>query len=223
MLCQRCGRTICPACQTQAAVGFHCPECVAEARPATRNIVSGARLRRVVGGRTSVTNGLLIAIGSLFVLDFFLGGRLIDWFAYYVPYTDSEPWRLVTAIFMHQGIMHILFNGYSIWVLGTLMERVMGPGRFLALFLISGLAGSLGVMLLNPNGLVVGASGAVFGLFGALFVMNRGFGGSNVSLLAIVGINLVMGFIIPGVAWQAHVGGLIGGLIAAPLLMGSKR
>lgn len=170
-----------------------------------------------------MTNGLLIAIGSLFVLDFFLGGRLIDWFAYYVPYTDSEPWRLVTAIFMHQGVMHILFNGYSIWVLGTLMERVMGPGRFLALFLISGLAGSLGVMLLNPNGLVVGASGAVFGLFGALFVMNRGFGGSNVSLLAIVGINLVMGFIIPGVAWQAHVGGLIGGLIAAPLLMGSKR
>ena len=219
VLCQRCGNTICGDCQSAAAVGFHCPDCVAGARPATSKIVSGPRLRRVIEGSTTVTTTLLVVIGVAFVADFFTGGALTMWFGYIPALTFAEPWRAVTVSFVHGSITHILFNGYSLWVLGNLLERKLGSGRFLAVFLISSVAGSAAVFFVNPGGFVVGASGAIFGLFAALFVVNRGFQGNNISLLVIVGINLVLGFIVPNVAWEAHIGGLIGGFIATTILV----
>lgn len=223
MLCQRCGNTICPDCQRAAAVGFHCPDCVKSAAPATAKIVSGPRLQRKMSGRVSVTTVLLVVIAAVFVLDMLSGGYVNYVIGFDARLVAVEPWTMITSVFAHSTIMHLLFNGYSLWVLGSMLERVMGPGRFLALFVLSGLAGSAAVLLLNPMGGVIGASGAIFGLFAALLMVNRGFGGSNVSLLVIIGINLVLGFIIPGVSWEAHVGGLIGGLIVTPLLMGTKR
>lgn len=223
VLCQRCGNTICPDCQRQAAVGFHCPDCVKGSAPKAARVISGPRLQLRLRGNTSSTTVLLAIMAAMFVLDFVTSGLVNYIIGFDARLVLVEPWTMVTSIFAHSGIMHLLFNGYSLWVLGSMLERVMGPGRFTALFLLSGVAGSAAVLVLDPTGGVIGASGAIFGLFAALFVVNRGFGGSNVSLLVIVGINLVLGFIIPGVSWQAHIGGLIGGLVLTPLLMGRRR
>jgi membrane associated rhomboid family serine protease len=119
--------------------------------------------------------------------------------------------------------MHVMFNGYSLWVLGNLIERVFGSARFLIVFFVSVISGCLAVMVLSPESLTVGASGGIFGLFSALFLINRGFGGNNVSLLAIIGLNLAIGFIVPGIAWEAHIGGLIGGLVTTLLLRRARR
>jgi len=166
-----------------------------------------------------VTTTLLIIMGVVFVADFFTGGLLRTVFGYIPALTFAEPWRVLTVSFVHGSITHILFNGYSLWVLGNLVERKLGSGRFLTVFVLSSIAGSAAVFLVNPGGFVVGASGAIFGLFAALFVVNRGFQGNNISLLVIVGINLALGFILPNVAWEAHIGGLIGGFIATTLLV----
>jgi len=119
--------------------------------------------------------------------------------------------------------MHVMFNGYSLWVLGNLIERVIGSARFLLVFTVSVITGCLAVMVLSPESLTVGASAGIFGLFSALFVINRGLGGNNVSLLAIIGLNLAIGFIVPGIAWEAHVGGLIGGLVTTLFLRRAQR
>jgi membrane associated rhomboid family serine protease len=222
VLCQRCGNTICGDCQSAAAVGFHCPDCVSGARPATSKIVSGARLRRAITGTTTVTTTLLIIMGVVFVADFFTGGLFTNLFGYIPALTFAEPWRVLTVSFVHGSITHILFNGYSLWVLGNLVERKLGSGRFLAVFVLSSIAGSAAVFFISPAGFVVGASGAIFGLFAALFVVNRGFQGNNISLLVIVGINLALGFILPNVAWEAHIGGLIGGFLATSALVHRK-
>jgi len=116
-----------------------------------------------------------------------------------------------------------MFNGYSLWVLGNLIERVIGPARFLLVFTVSVITGCLAVMVLSPESLTVGASAGIFGLFSALFVINRGLGGNNVSLLAIIGLNLAIGFVVPGIAWQAHLGGLTGGLVTTLLLKRTQR
>ena len=223
VLCQRCGRTICGDCQTPAAVGFHCPECVKEARPAAARVVSGNRLVRRLRGNTSATVGLLIAMVAVFLAQQVFGDIVQYLFAFIPELAWIEPWRFVTSAFVHSGIMHILLNGYSLWVLGTLIERVTGSWRFLVVFLVSTAFGSLGVLILAPGTAVVGASAGIFGLFAAMFLLNRGFGGSNVSLLVIIGINLAIGFIVPGISWQAHIGGLVGGFVSSLILLPKRR
>lgn len=218
VLCQRCGNTICGDCQRAAAVGFHCPDCVKAAAPATAKIISGPRLRVAIRGRTPATVVLLGIIAVTYVLQFLTQDIVTALLAYIPELTLQEPWRLATAAFVHGGIMHILFNGYSLWVMGNLLERTLGSGRFLIVFFSSVIAGNLAVLALSSSSFVVGASGGIFGLFAALFVLNRGFGGNNVSLLVIIGINLALGFILPNVAWEAHVGGLLAGFAVTSLL-----
>lgn len=178
-------------------------------------MISGPRLRRVVRGQTTATTILLVLIAVGFVGQFVTGDLVTAWLAYVPEWTLAEPWRLVTYALVHGGIWHVTLNGYSLWVLGNLVERNLGTSRFIVVFIVSTIAGALAVLFLNPGAIVVGASAGIFGLFAALFVVNRGFGGSNVSLLVIIGINLVIGFIVPGISWQAHIGGLIGGLVAS--------
>lgn len=173
--------------------------------------------------RTPATFALLGAIALVYVAQFVFGDALVYSFGFYSPLVWTEPWRLVTSAFIHSGIMHVMFNGYSLWVLGNLIERVIGSARFLIVFFVSVISGCLAVMVLSPESLTVGASGGIFGLFSALFLINRGFGGNNVSLLAIIGLNLAMGFIVPGIAWEAHIGGLIGGLVTTLLLRRARR
>ncbi|BCW80791.1 MULTISPECIES: rhomboid family intramembrane serine protease [unclassified Arthrobacter] len=230
--CQRCGRPACPDCQRAAAVGFQCVDCVNETRrttPEVRSVYGGA----VATGKPLVTYGIIAACVVVYALQMLIPG---DWvykqFAYNnifaaPQYGAFEPWRMVTSAFLHSpdSLLHILLNMYTLWIFGQALEPILGRVRFLALYLISAFGGSVGYLLMNPvlvpgQGLVglVGASGAIFGLFGAMLLVQRQRGGDTRQLWVLIAINGVIGFLIPHIAWQAHLGGLItGGLCAAVL------
>lgn len=220
--CQRCGRPVCPECQHPAAVGVHCVDCVAEARRTipTQRTVFGAPVRH---GAPVVTVTLITACVISFVLQLALGsGGDNPWTQalIFAPVLgDIEPYRFLTTAFLHSTgmILHIGFNMYALWIVGSVLEPALGRWRFLALYLLSALGGSVMVTwFASPNDLswitgVVGASGAVFGLFGAFFVVLRRLGLSPGPVLAILVINGVIGFVVPGIAWEAHLGGLLVG------------
>ncbi|NUT70643.1 rhomboid family intramembrane serine protease [Pseudarthrobacter sp. C4D7] len=230
--CQRCGRPACPDCQRAAAVGFQCVDCVNDAKrttPEVRTVYGGA----VATGKPMVTFGIIAACVVVYALQMLVPGEWVyKQFAYNnifaaPQYGAFEPWRMVTSAFLHSqdSLLHILLNMYTLWIFGQALEPVLGRVRFLALYLISALGGSVGYLLLNPvlvpgQGLVglVGASGAIFGLFGAMLLVQRQRGGDTRQLWVLIAINGVIGFLIPQIAWQAHLGGLItGGLCAAVL------
>jgi membrane associated rhomboid family serine protease len=222
VLCQRCGRTICPECQTPAAVGVHCPECVREQRAqfqANRR-ASGAPSGLTVARRRFAMldqkgTVVLVAVSvAVWLLDQVTGRALTSAMLYFAPVADTQPWRIVTGLFVHSSIFHILFNMWALWIFGRMLENILGTWRFLALFLLSGLGGDLAVTLLSPSSPVVGASGAIFGLFAAFFVIQRSLGYNAVQLLVIMGLNLIVGFL-PGtnISWQAHIGGIVLGFI----------
>ena len=147
------------------------------------------------------------------------------------PWRQSEPWRFLTSAFAHGGLTHIAFNMYALWVMGSYLEPMLGRARFVAIYLLSALGGSVMYLLLSTpadrrrdrrpatTGMwwtgAVGASGAVFGLFGAFLVLQRRLGRSAAGMYVIIGINAVIGFVIPGIAWQAHLGGLLTGAAVA--------
>ncbi|MCU1447485.1 rhomboid family intramembrane serine protease [Cryobacterium sp.] len=223
ILCQRCGRTICPECQTQAAVGVICPECMREQRQSAPRTKSAARTRfsrLSVAGAPVVTTSIIALTLVVFLLQLIPGLGVTDRLLYAGAYSypgSFQPWRMITSVFVHSTgfIFHVLLNMYTLWIFGQILERMLGRGRFLALYLLSGLAGSVGVLFLaSPLTPVVGASGAIFGLMGAFLVIQRKLGGNATQLLVLVAINLVIGFL-PNVniAWQAHVGGLVGGAV----------
>jgi membrane associated rhomboid family serine protease len=123
----------------------------------------------------------------------------------------------VTAGFLHSGLLHIGFNMYILYWLGTMLEPSLGHARFLALYLASLLAGSFGALLVSPNAVTVGASGAVFGLMGAAFVMQRarGMDPMQSGIGPVILFNLVLSFVIPNISIGGHIGGLVGGAAAA--------
>lgn len=233
ILCQRCGRTVCPECQTQAAVGVICPECMREQRANAPRTTSAARTgfgRLTAAGQPVVTYAIIALTLAVFVLQLIPGLGVTERLLYAGVYSYPvafEPWRMLTSVFVHSTgfIFHVLLNMYTLWIFGQILERMLGRGRFLALYLLSGLAGSLGVLFLaDPGMAVVGASGAIFGLMGAFLVIQRTLGGNATQLLVLVGINLVIGFL-PGlnVAWQAHVGGLIGGAVIGLIFVQTRQ
>ncbi|BDZ54750.1 rhomboid family intramembrane serine protease [Agromyces marinus] len=159
-----------------------------------------------------------------------VGAAVTGWL-YFTPLAmgvvEFEPWRMITVLLVHSTalIFHVLLNMYTLWIFGQLLENLLGRWRFLALYLISGLAGSVGVIwLAGPNTAVVGASGAIFGLMGAFLVIQRRLGGSATQLLILVGINLVIGFV-PGfnISWQAHLGGLVGGALVGLIFVETRK
>jgi membrane associated rhomboid family serine protease len=235
--CQRCGRPACPDCQRAAAVGFQCVDCVNETKrttPEVRTVYGGA----VATGKPLVTFGIIAACVIVYALQMLIPG---DWvykqFAYNNIFAAPqfgafEPWRMITSAFLHSpdSLLHILLNMYTLWIFGQALEPILGRVRFLALYLISGLGGSVGYLLLNPllvpgQGLVglVGASGAIFGLFGAMLLVQRQRGGDTRQLWVLIAINGVIGFLIPQIAWQAHLGGLITGGICAAVIAYTPR
>ncbi len=213
--CQRCGRPTCPDCQRSAAVGVQCLDCVHEtnkAVPSRRTIFGG--VARV--GRPVVTITMMAICVVAFALDWAIPKDFVFQNFAYAPFlTETEPWRMVSSAFLHStNIMHIAFNLYALWILGNALEPSFGRARFLAVYLVSAFAGSVGVLLLAPiDTVVVGASGAVFGLFGALFVVQKKRGGDLRQIIVLLLINAAIGFIIPNIAWQAHLGGLIAGAL----------
>jgi membrane associated rhomboid family serine protease len=230
--CQRCGRPICGECQTLAPVGVHCPECVREAR-ATAGASArplGRRLANVVrpsNGRPVVTYTIIALCLVIYAIQYLTvrAGDPVTNAAFYSPdLTATQPWRMITSVFIHESPLHVLLNMYSLFLVGPALEAMLGRGRFIALYLISGFGGSVGVLLLAPhNEQVLGASGAIFGLFGAYFLIARRLGGNATQFLVVIVINLVIGFI-PGfgIAWQAHVGGLVTGVLLAFILLETR-
>jgi membrane associated rhomboid family serine protease len=229
VLCQRCGRTICGECQTPGAVGFICPEDMkAQRQSAPRNRIGA----RISNSSPIVTYAIIAVTAFVFLLQWIPGLGVTNALLYAGVYSDPaygafQPWRMLTAVFVHsQGfIFHILLNMYTLWIFGRILETMLGHWRFLALYLVAGFAGSLGVLFLSaPQTPVVGASGAIFGLLGAFLVIQRRMGADTRGLLVLLGINLVIGFI-PGVniAWQAHLGGLVGGALIGLILVNTRK
>jgi membrane associated rhomboid family serine protease len=235
VLCQRCGRTICPQCQTPGAVGVVCPECMAKQR-ATQPRTKPAWLTRMTGSGAPVVTYSIIAlcvlvfviqtIGDLLGLQVTNALRYAGAYSYPAAVSGAfEPWRMFTSIFAHANVIHLALNMYTLWVFGMALEPVLGRARYLALFLISGFAGSLGVLLIaSPVVPVVGASGAIFGLFGAFFIIQRRLGGNATQMLILLAINLGIGFLPQfNIAWQAHVGGLVGGLLVGLIFVETRQ
>lgn len=220
--CQRCGRPACTECQRQAAVGIQCVDCVRETAknaPVKRTMFGGVAR----DGRPVVTFGLIAVCVLVFAASLIPGAGVLNALAYAPFVTEQQPWRMLTSVFTHSTNFwaHILFNMYALYFLGTVLEPIFGRLRFFALFLVSGLAGSVGVLLFSPiDSVVVGASGAVFGLFGALFVLQLKRRGDLRQIIVLLLINGAIGFV-PGlnIAWQAHLGGLIGGALLAAVFI----
>jgi membrane associated rhomboid family serine protease len=235
VLCQRCGRTICGECQTPGAVGVVCPECMAEQRATAPKTKAAWIPRLMAQGAPVVTYAIIALCAVVFVLQSLpvIGAevtRAIQYAGVYSYPTNLtglgfEPWRMLTSVFAHANIIHILLNMYTLWIFGSILEPMLGRLRFAGLFLISGFAGSLGVLLMSaPGQPVVGASGAIFGLFGAFFIIQRRLGGNATQILVLVALNIGIGFL-PGlnIAWQAHVGGLIGGVLVGLIYVETRK
>jgi membrane associated rhomboid family serine protease len=219
--CSNCGKPICPDCMTSTPVGMRCPDCAGQRQrvqtlrsmhvdPIVTYVLIGINVLLFLGsggGGGFLTGGG--SGGSRLFLDFALWGPAID--------VNNEYYRLVTGGFLHSGILHIGFNMYILYWVGTMLEPSLGHVRFAALYFASLLAGSFGALLLDPNAVTVGASGAVFGLMGAAFVLQRarGIDPMQSGIGPIILINLVLGFVIPNVSVGGHIGGLVGGVVCA--------
>ena len=228
--CQRCHRPACPQCQRPAAVGIQCVDCVAEG---ARTVRQGTTVfgGTVTDGRPVVTFGIIAICVAVFLAQLVIPG-LTEQVAFVPALGASEPWRFITSAFAHSEgqIMHIGFNMYALWMMWQYLEPLLGRGRFVATYLISAFGGSVFFLLMSsPPTLAelavgrggnwwtgaVGASGAVFGLFAAFIVLQRRLGRSATSMVVVIAINAAIGFIVPGIAWQAHLGGLVTGAACA--------
>lgn len=219
--CQRCDRPTCPECQRPAAVGIQCVDCLRDqARDVRqpRTVFGG----RVSGGRPVVTLTLI----GLNVVAYLLQRTVPEFtgaFAFAPFVAMEQPWRFLTSAFLHSPSMflHIAFNMYALWLLGPYLENVLGRLRFAALYLVSAVGGSVGFLLLtspaDPSWFfgAVGASGAVFGLFAAVIVVNRRLGRRMGQIGVVIAINAVLPILFPVIAWEAHLGGAVTGAVLA--------
>jgi len=242
--CQRCGRTICPQCQTQAAVGVQCPECVREGRQQVAASRPGLLSRLIGTGSTPiVTYALIASCVVLYIAQWVSGGALTSAWQLDPRAIAGEPWRLITSEFLHSTafIPHLLFNMYALFIFGPPLERFLGRVRFLALYLIGAVGASVGVVLIYQLAIVtggasvtwlgglfrpalaVGASGAIFALMGALLVLRKAMGLQLTQILIVVLVNVAFGFIAPGIAWEAHLGGLGVGAAIGGVYLTTRR
>jgi len=171
-----------------------------------------ARLR---SDQPRVTLSLIMINLVIWLLQVVPGSTVTTTLLYAPLLTVIEPWRMITAGFVHSpdSFWHILLNAYSIYIFGRVIEPMLGPARFLALYLISIFGGSAMVLWLSePVVPVVGASGAFFGLMGAYLIMLRAIGDNSGLLVGLIAVNLAFGFLVPGISWQGHLGGLLAGM-----------
>lgn len=216
--CQRCERFICPACQVEASVGFLCPDDAG----GTPQRVSRQRSRALRGAQPQVTIALIVINVVAWLIEISPLGQLFQAYFQLLPIdVPIAPWQLFTGGFLHDpsSPLHLLFNMYSLYIFGQVLEQLLGKARFLALYMISLFAGSVAVIWFGASMIpTVGASGAIYGLMGAYFVVLRSLGERSSSLLGLIAINLVFTFInINTISWQAHIGGLAGGAAVAAI------
>ncbi|MDQ4082348.1 MAG: rhomboid family intramembrane serine protease [Actinomycetota bacterium] len=228
LACSECGRPICTDCMTMAPVGLRCPDHAGRAAGVQR---VGTGVGRTARGTGVVTKTILAVNVAVFLVQLAQGGRLGGVAGslfergalvmrgqlpngQLIGLAEGEWWRLLTAAFLHQGIVHLLMNMLALWWFGRALEDALGPGRYILLYVVSGLAGSAGALLLSPDAVTVGASGAIFGLLGAALVLERQqiyiFGGSA---LGIVVLNLAFTLFVPNISLGGHLGGLVGGAL----------
>lgn len=216
--CTRCGRPACPECLRAASVGQHCVDCVGEgarATPRWRTVAGASRT-----GRPVVVPALIAINVAVFALTVAAAGSVSDNYASVLFRQTSlipalvahgEWWRLVTSGFLHFGLLHLAFNMIALWMIGREVETVLGRGRLLAVYLVSLLGGSAAVMLFSGAGQTAGASGAVFGLMGALAVLLYRLRMPAGQAIGLIAVNIVLSLLIPGISLTAHLGGLVVG------------
>ena len=245
--CSDCGRGICPDCMTYGPVGIRCPDhaTTGAKAPAPQRVARRATRKFSVSG--PIVTQVLIAINvAVFVLQLFGGADLMDtssgWIyengvlinqavnssGQLVGVAEGEWWRLTTATFLHGSIIHLGLNMLVLWFIGPALEDFFGRWRYLLLYIVSGLAGSAGALLLNPNTPTVGASGAIWGLMAAAVVLEARriyvFGGQAMGLLVLnVLFTLSSGFVGGNVSVGGHIAGGIGGAIATFAFLGLRR
>ncbi|MFG2369995.1 rhomboid family intramembrane serine protease [Streptomyces sp. NPDC048504] len=237
--CTRCERPICPECMVSASVGFQCPECV-RGGSGTGHAPAAAQPRTIAGGTvavdprlaTKILIGLCVAaylvqrvVGDRFTEHFeLLGQAYVPLFSSVEGVAEGQPYRLLTAMFLHASPIHIIFNMMSLWWIGGPLEAALGRARYLALYFVSGLAGSaLTYLIAAPNQPSLGASGAIFGLFGATAVLMRRLRYDMRPVIALLVINLIFTFGWANIAWQAHIGGLVAGVITGYAMVHAPR
>jgi len=212
-----------------APIGYQCPECVGDAR---REFRRGPGLQVKAGG-LSATKVLLVALLAAFVVEVAVGGagallygpseqRLYDLGALFPPVVATgQYWRLLSAMFLHAGLLHIGFNAYALWLFGNVAEQMFGRARFLLIFFVTGLLASVTSYAFGPlRALGVGASGAIFGVFGAFIAYNYrrrhlAMAAANLrNAVMLIVLNAALAFAIQGIDWRAHLGGLVSGVVA---------
>jgi membrane associated rhomboid family serine protease len=212
--CSDCERPICPECMVFGPVGIRCPECAG--RPTgVRKATAGLRAAAGESGSSTVTKVFIGVNAVVFLLEMTQAGLINDYGLYGPFVAEGEWWRLITSAFLHGGLVHLFLNMLMLWWFGSPLEALLGPGRFVGLYLVSALAGSAGALVLSPQALTVGASGAVFGILGAGLLLERRriyvFGGGA---LMVVLFNLAFSFLVPNISIGGHLGGLAGGVLA---------
>ncbi len=230
--CVRCGRPACTECLIPASVGFHCVDCVKESSgltPQMRRAQRAAKPTKPVVTITIIALTVFVYLLQQADKTIFFRFSLIGLAQYplgtWIGVANGEWYRLLTVALLHASWIHIGFNMYALWVLGPSIESAFGRSRFMTIYLASLLGGSTASLLFNsPQIAGVGASGAIFGLFGATIVANKRLGRPVNSAYAIIAINLAIGFLVPNVDWHAHLGGLaLGGLTSAVMVYGVRR
>lgn len=224
--CSECGRPICAECMTPAPVGQRCPEHSGKPQ-GVRRVPSRVRRSAYEGGGAVVTK-TLVGINVLIYLITVAqgaglnapGGKLFrNWELFGPAVAQGDWWRLFTSAFLHASLIHIGFNMYFLWFVGSAVEQAMGRGRFIMIYVVSALAGSAGALVFTPTTPTVGASGALFGLLGAALILERQrnyvLGGSAMALIV---INLILSFTLANISVGGHIGGLIGGILCTLVL-----
>jgi membrane associated rhomboid family serine protease len=229
--CSSCGRPICPDCMTPTPVGMRCPECASQRTRVVRNptgtpsgfgafpatyVLIAINVAAFLVELASGSGGLTVNASSKVFREFALFGPSV---------AEGEWYRLLTGGFLHVSVIHIGFNMFLLFFLGRLLEPALGTPRFLVLYFASLLAGSLGALIVEPNALTVGASGAVFGLAGATFIIARGRGmdalAGEIGFLIV--FNLVWSFVGSNISVGGHIGGLIGGVVCALAIVAGEK
>ena len=228
--CSNCGRAICPDCMTSTSVGMRCPEC---AKQKTKVRV-GQGAFSPTAGKMPATYALIAINVIVFLVELAGGGAgqfsgsgsvIHDAGLRGPDIANGDWWRVITGGFLHAGFLHLLFNMYVLYVAGSILEPGIGTPRFLGIYFVSLIAGSLGALIVDPNTVTVGASGAIFGLMAAVIVVARGRGVEQVAQQfgIFIVLNLFLTFAIPGISVGGHIGGLVGGTIAALLVIFVER
>ena len=235
MSCSDCGRGICPDCMTFGPVGIRCPDHagVSGGGPAAAPTRVARRASTSLDRYGPYVTFALIGINvGVYLLELATGapvngqgGRIWAEGVLYGPVVaDGEWWRLITAAFLHYGPLHLGMNLLVLWFIGPALEDYLGHGRYLLLYVVSGLAGSAGALIVSPNAFTVGASGAIWGLMGAALILEARriyvFGGQALGLVV---FNLAITFLIPGISIGGHIGGLLGGGLAALAFSSLRR